>query len=191
METETASEQQKACRQCALAIPANALLCSTCGSYQDWRGWLAVSSTILALLVALISVTTAAVPAIVQAFEQEESSVRVSNVVLRDMRLSAIAANAGRRPATIAEVAIHSDRVVLVASPQVREDTYLPSGAKQVVFEVQPKMSAAAARDLADLPEGKVQPDGTRRITLEDVGQIEFFVTNSDGSGSAYRFPSL
>lgn len=55
------------CKQCCNDIPQRALLCSECGSYQDWRGWFSVSSTVLALLTALLSVLGIVTPVIINA----------------------------------------------------------------------------------------------------------------------------
>lgn len=189
MGEETSGATHKDCRQCGASIPGAARLCSTCGSYQDWRGGLAISSTVLALLVALVSVGTAAVPVISAALEHKESRVEISNVELRETELRAVAVNSGQLPATISEVVMHGGGTLLIGYPATRDDTYLPSGAKQVVFEFRPKMSAATARQLVELPEGELQPNGSHQQTLGPIGVIEIFVTNSDGVVANFATP--
>lgn len=46
------------CSECRQHIPVGARICPTCGSYQDWRRFLSIGQTPLALLVALFSVAT-------------------------------------------------------------------------------------------------------------------------------------
>lgn len=51
----------KRCITCAEEIPASAIKCNKCGSYQNWRRHIDFGQGALALLVALISVSTLAV----------------------------------------------------------------------------------------------------------------------------------
>lgn len=44
------------CISCGSMMPRDAEKCGKCGSYQDWRRWFAVSSTVLAVATALVSV---------------------------------------------------------------------------------------------------------------------------------------
>lgn len=46
------------CLACKASIPAGAKLCSECGTRQDWRRHLSFGSSVVALVIALISVST-------------------------------------------------------------------------------------------------------------------------------------
>jgi hypothetical protein len=46
------------CRECLQTVPSGARLCPNCKAYQDWRRFMAIGQTNLALLVALFSVLT-------------------------------------------------------------------------------------------------------------------------------------
>jgi hypothetical protein len=59
----------KPCRVCGEDIKFSAQKCIHCDSYQDWRVRLGIGSTVLALLVALVSVVTNGVPILRAAFE--------------------------------------------------------------------------------------------------------------------------
>ena len=92
------------CKVCAARINQSAQKCTKCHSYQDWRRYLAFSSSVLALLVALASVLSFAVPVWREAFLAKNSKIDVqfhqnirSNVYL-------ILANSGQRPGAIGEV---------------------------------------------------------------------------------------
>lgn len=71
------------CKQCREPIDAGAKLCRSCHSYQDWRGYLPVSSSVLALLVALVTVATAAIPVLTKALHRPHSRVVVSSPVVQ------------------------------------------------------------------------------------------------------------
>ena len=96
----------KICKICGHEIPDSANKCTVCGSFQNWRGHLNFSSTILALLVALVSVVATAVPVLSEVFDQDDSDV---NLVFQLYDVDKankynyffIAANSGTRPAGI------------------------------------------------------------------------------------------
>ena len=70
------SEQDQShmlCKQCCNDIPPGARLCSHCSSYQDWRSWFSVSSTVLAMLTALVSVLGIATPAVINVLHSPKS----------------------------------------------------------------------------------------------------------------------
>lgn len=49
---------EKRCWACQKVMPAKAIVCVECKSFQNWRKYLDYSSTALSLMIALISVTT-------------------------------------------------------------------------------------------------------------------------------------
>lgn len=59
----------KACRVCGDSIPSAAIKCRHCGSYQNWRRFLDLGQGTIALLIALISVSTLAVESGRRAFK--------------------------------------------------------------------------------------------------------------------------
>lgn len=95
----------KPCRVCGEDIKASAQKCIRCDSYQDWRGRLGLSSTVLALLVALISVITNGVPIISAAFEAKIVPLKF---VFQDVFSRAERANGAERLTQIASVWIYN-----------------------------------------------------------------------------------
>ena len=73
---QTAAEAVKACRLCGESIKAAARKCIKCDSWQDWRAGLGVGTTALSLLVALVTVITAAAPVLKRAATPENSRMR-------------------------------------------------------------------------------------------------------------------
>lgn len=93
--------QEQLCRGCKERISVGALICIHCHSYQNWRRHLQFSGTILALLVALISVGTAAIPVFRSAVAKDDSDLILSLFSSRDGEIHAIASNGGTRPGAI------------------------------------------------------------------------------------------
>jgi hypothetical protein len=96
-----ASQPTKPCKVCAEPIKQAARICNQCKSYQDWRANINVSSTVLSLLVALVTVLTAAVPAIKSALTPEDSQL---SFVFQDASFDSIGilvSNSGIRPGAV------------------------------------------------------------------------------------------
>ena len=91
----------KPCKMCGEAIKNAARVCIHCQNYQDWRAEINLSSTILALLVALGSVLTVAVPVIVTALTPKTSSLSFSNQGAANRVITILASNSGVRPGTV------------------------------------------------------------------------------------------
>jgi hypothetical protein len=72
------------CIECREIINEQARVCLKCKSPQDWRRHLSFSSTVLSLLVALVSVSSLAIPAIVSALTPNRSHIRVAVVRWRN-----------------------------------------------------------------------------------------------------------
>ena len=63
MTENDATDVMEKCRYCKEDIKLGARKCIHCDSYLDWRRYLGMSSSVLALLIALVSVLTTALPA--------------------------------------------------------------------------------------------------------------------------------
>jgi hypothetical protein len=104
MSTPEQSEEKGHCTTCLEPIRIGAKKCIKCDSYQDWRRFLTFSSTVLALLVSLVAVTGALVPAVMEEVRRSDSDVQLSNPVSDNGHVYFLATNYGKKPG-IAEVA--------------------------------------------------------------------------------------
>ena len=99
------SEPRKPCRVCMEEIREGAVKCIHCGSYQNWRRYLAFSVVVLSLLVALFSVLTVGAPIIKDTFT---SSRPVIDVQVLDrvgsVRFTFLVSNGGKGAALIQAV---------------------------------------------------------------------------------------
>jgi hypothetical protein len=75
--------------------------CIHCDSYQDWRGEITFSSTILSLLVALVAILTAFIPAMVTVLTPNNSSIGSTFQWEEDDQLAVYAYNSGVRPGNV------------------------------------------------------------------------------------------
>lgn len=91
----------KPCRICARPIPLAAVKCADCFSYQDWRSGFGVSTTVLSMLVALVSVVAAATPGLVRLVAPKDSKMVFGEPALRRGQFMQFASNAGTRPGIV------------------------------------------------------------------------------------------
>ncbi|HFQ5338136.1 hypothetical protein NOL37_23705 [Vibrio parahaemolyticus] len=94
------------CKQCRLEIDERAKVCPHCQSRQDWRSHLQFSNVLLALLVALISVTGATLPVIADFLLPKRASPDILQLHVKDDRLSLIVSNSGSLAAAFKEAYI-------------------------------------------------------------------------------------
>ena len=99
------------CHACQEELKAGARKCRYCGSSQDWRRHLTFSSTVLALLVALVSVVSLSSPFVRQALQEDNSDITVSFAGLCNGYIVVIASNRGTRPATVMNGTLFSEGI--------------------------------------------------------------------------------
>jgi hypothetical protein len=66
------------CITCREKIERGAKICIRCNQFQDWRRFFGLSSTILSLLVALVSVLSIAIPAVLNVRPPQKSDIHCS-----------------------------------------------------------------------------------------------------------------
>lgn len=127
------------CSTCCEPIHPQARKCKTCDSYQDFRRHFQMGSTVLALLVALLSVGALAAPIIKEAFAPRDSRIRLFFQGFNQNRAFLLATNSGDRPGSINSVLLSTRRsgsssayVQIPLPPQVVG----PGEAKQIVIDL-------------------------------------------------------
>jgi hypothetical protein len=97
----------KLCATCGALMPGKAIKCTKCDSFQNWYNRITVSTTVLALLTALISVAGATLPNLWSWYRSGNSHVSVSFAHDDDQGgLFLAATNDGDRIGSVADVAI-------------------------------------------------------------------------------------
>lgn len=98
------NRNERRCIACGEPIFRNAMKCKGCGSYQDFRRYLNLSSTLLALLVALASVLTFLIPILAELSTPDDSVIEVQYQGSQQDRAYFIATNSGVRPGSVVSV---------------------------------------------------------------------------------------
>jgi hypothetical protein len=101
------SDPLRRCPQCRELISALARKCPRCSSILSWRQHLQLSSTVLALLVALISVVSWAALGLKDAFVPKNSSFQASVLGAEGAELVLAVSNSGARGGWLERASIH------------------------------------------------------------------------------------
>jgi len=154
---DLAAEARKRCSSCGEEIFHAARKCRFCGSFQDYRRHLTFSSTVLALLVALVSVLTVLVPLVLEALEVDRSRTKVRFVGVEQRYFNFVAANSGNRPAILpkARLEVWNDAGQAVAwELEPRTELFVLEGGEvgRAMFRVQAAKDAVFLLRLARVP---------------------------------------
>jgi hypothetical protein len=99
-----APDEEPFCSTCFKPIHRMAKKCTECDSYQDWRRHMQLGSSVLALMVALVSVTALSAPILSQLMTQENSNIHVSLQTVLEPAIYLMATNDGVRAGSVAEI---------------------------------------------------------------------------------------
>lgn len=176
----------KPCRQCAEEISFAAKLCRHCGSHQDWRGYLNLSSTVLALLIALITVATSAVTPLLSVLHAPRSEVVASNPVFHGETLSIVATNLGDRAGVIGRARLESDRLGGQADLALTkaEEAFVRPRVRQVLFAIAMRRNVLDSAMLAMGVAPALVAEREQR-----VGTLTVWAQQSDGRETSAIFP--
>ncbi|WP_127749604.1 hypothetical protein [Parasedimentitalea marina] len=97
------------CIECKHVIPAGALKCKECNSFQDWRRFLALSSTTLSLIVALLSVSGIVVPLLIETLSEKKAVLASKVVSIGDVNITVLVANSGTLDGYVGTVSVLAD----------------------------------------------------------------------------------
>lgn len=136
-------KQETPCLQCRLTIPAGATLCHHCKSHQDWRRYLSLSTTVLALLVALLSVASMALPTLIDLTRRPRSALALSNPIIRGSDVYVVVSNLGDRPAVL-EKAYLTGPIEGIPEAEIQHpaQSFIPPGSRQVGYRLKFQMNS-------------------------------------------------
>jgi hypothetical protein len=173
---------ERLCEHCRLAIPDGARVCTHCNLHQGLRGKLGLSSTVLALLVALISVLAQAAPVMVDLFSRKTSLVTLSRPYLDGATMRFVATNRGKEPGLIETAQLNSETISshIVVRFRDPQQALVQPGTQQVVLDLQPMLEWQAALRVAQ----SLADQGP----AENVASAFLSVRESDGSLANHSF---
>lgn len=193
------------CKQCHNPIPVGAKLCSHCGSYQDWRSWFSISTTVLALLTALVSVLGIAIPAIKTVVHTPKSLATLESPSFEGVTLRVLALNKGDAPASLIRARIGGEYLAGATKVRLRDEAnaIIPPGTKLFIFDIVPLLDEGqsyqkslevmqAVLSKTPLPPtfvliGVAQSDGTvgvLKVPLRDEDMFRLLRDNADRCSS-------
>lgn len=184
-EEKTKRCQYKRCRDCNEQIDTSAVKCKHCGSYQNWQRRLHLSNTVIALLIALVSVSTQFVQYVYSVTKKDNSSVVMLLQGVDSQKISVLASNIGTRPALVEDGSLYvytdeSEKTVLSLSAAVSGagNRGLPESEKKEVHLHIPRFGFRANKErllrLFNYANAKVQ--------------IVLSVVNYDGTKKTFEF---
>ena len=83
------------CRDCRQVVPSGARVCPNCKAFQDWRRFVAIGQTNLALLTAVISVATTFLAVTIPYLKQQGYQIKLFLVSTSETQLSVVVGNTG------------------------------------------------------------------------------------------------
>lgn len=141
-EQREAASSAKACVECGSAIPLLAKKCKECDSYQDFRRYTALSSTVLGLLVALVSVLSLGLPPVIRLLSSKMHESDIYAAVVETTSRTEMAffvSNVGSGPGAVRNVHVWKDGLdstMLILMPVGGSPVLGPNEAKVVVFKL-------------------------------------------------------
>lgn len=140
---DLANSGRVACLVCRESILSGARKCTHCDSFQDFRRWISLSASVLALLVALVSVLSVVVPDAVAYFERDYSRTTANLHAIENVLVNLVATNVGNKPSVFLQGELHfeDDQGRLwsaVLEPQFATIIVYPGATQNVVFRLFP-----------------------------------------------------
>lgn len=83
------------CRDCRQVVPSGARVCPSCKAFQDWRRFVAIGQTNLALLTAIISVATTFFAVAIPFLKQQGYQIELFLVSTSETQLAVVVRNTG------------------------------------------------------------------------------------------------
>lgn len=179
-------EQLEPCKLCRHPIPNGAKICSTCNSYQDWRRLIPFSTTVLALLIALISVLGIVIPPLYKIIHTPQSKALLTMPSVDGTTLRITAINNGDAPASLIKAWVESEYLAGATKVRLRNDAdaLIQPGHKLLVFDIIPLLDEEESyRNSLEMLSYVVQEKPAPRT------EIRFHVLQSDGRFAIQSFP--
>ena len=172
------------CKVCGLNIPRKATLCYHCNSHQDWRRHLSISNTALALLVALFSVMSTAVPPL-YAWINRHSKTHLSIASMDEKIIRLVATNEGFEPSIIEGADIILSQLPPTSRLElVGNSALISNGSRQIDFKVRLGLTGEQAYSRSI---NLIRDALSENPTI--LGKVKIRIRESDRSSIATNYP--
>lgn len=166
----------KHCVLCKKEMPGDALYCNGCGSFQDWRRHLKISSLFMALLVAFVALLTPFIQTVAAVWPDSPSNISISEPVFYGTKAYFVVTNSGDLTGSLEDAFVESPVLtsMIKLEPESPSERLIKPGVSQIAFSSTLWMSAGDARAAT---ESLRSSDNTE----QPVGNIDFAIRNSGG----------
>lgn len=140
---DQAQSSTKNCTQCCLPIPQEAKICTHCQSHQDWRGLFSISNTVLALLTALVSVLSVAIPNLYGLLHTPKSDMAAPMVSLDGTTVRVLVNNRGDAAGVFVRAEVRSEYLAGATKVRLRDDAraVISPGTNLLMFDIVPLLT--------------------------------------------------
>lgn len=165
------------CIACKLLIPKEANLCTHCDSYQDWRRFIPVSHTTLALLIALVTSFSSATIALYNTFHTPTSNAFISSIDIVGTTLRVAVVNNGDAAAFISKIYITNRYLAPATRVRFRDDAeaIIPAGSKIIILDIVPLLDEDTSYKIS------LKALEYQILGVDPEAQLGFRITQSDG----------
>ena len=137
------SADEVPCKACGEQIRRGAVKCIHCDSFQNWRRHLNLSTNVLAMLIALVSVTSATLPNAYKSLAKDDSELKVQLAGIEHSLVNLITTNTGTRSGVVWSCQLNlqaedGSEWSATLEPNFHSMIVQPGGTQAVVFQVPP-----------------------------------------------------
>ena len=180
------------CRDCQQVVPNGAKVCLSCKAYQDWRRYLPIGQTNLALIVAALSILTTLLSVVLPLMHPSDADLKIMFVSEYASNASFFVRNNGRSGGSIAVTHF----VFIFEIPNGRQGTQLPLRCEPVLIRAgtEDRVSATTSPDLVEIIRDKLNTHGALRpvkvrskeLTVDVMKQIDAALADIECGFDAY-----
>ncbi|WP_205837170.1 hypothetical protein [Neorhizobium sp. T25_13] len=133
----------KTCKQCCLPIPLEAKISTHCQSHQDWRGFFSISNTVLALLTALVSVLSIAIPNLYGLMHRPKSDMAAPMISMEGTTVRVLVNNRGDAAGVFVRADVRSEYLAGATKVRLRDDqrAVIGPGTNLLMFDIIPLLT--------------------------------------------------
>jgi hypothetical protein len=180
------------CPDCQQVVPNGARVCLSCKAYQDWRRYVPIGQTNLALIVAALSILTTLFSVVLPLTHPSDADLKIIFVSEYSSNASFFVRNNGRSGGSVAVTHF----VFIFETPNGRLGMQLPLRSEPVLIraEAEDRLSAITSPDLVEIIRDKLNTHGALRqvktrskeLTVDVIQQINDALAEIECGFDAY-----
>ena len=180
------------CPDCQQVVPNGAKVCLNCKAYQDWRRYVPIGQTNLALIVAALSILTTLFSVVLPLTHSSDADLKIMFVSEYDGKATFFVRNNGRSGGSVAVTHF----VFFFETPDGRQGTQLALRSEPVLIRAgaEDRLSATTSPDLVEIIRNTLNTHGALRqvkarskvLTVDVIQQINDALADIECGFDAY-----